>query len=108
MQAGLRRVLFHDFRHSAATLLKNLGVPDKDIQAILGHARVSTTQDIYEHSDVSIQKQGLSQVQRVLLNASESPLSRQLQPSNGNIDVVNTSIQSVNYAAGGGNNTSIY
>ncbi|MGV9680675.1 tyrosine-type recombinase/integrase [Nocardia sp. NPDC003482] len=107
-RAGLRRVRFHDFRHSAATLLKNLGVPDKDIQAILGHARISTTQEIYQHADVSLQERALSQVERVLLNVGDSTISRQNKPSNDNLAIVSAATQSVNRASSGENNTSIY
>ncbi|MCX4097401.1 tyrosine-type recombinase/integrase [Nocardia sp. alder85J] len=93
--AGLRRVRFHDFRHSAATLLKNLGVPDKDIQGILGHAKVSTTQEIYQHVDISVQQQGLSRVEHVLMNSDASTQGRQLLPSRTRFEDSGTPIQSV-------------
>ncbi|WP_433578539.1 tyrosine-type recombinase/integrase [Nocardia brasiliensis] len=80
--AGLRRTRLHGFRHSAATILKNLGVPDKDIQTILGHARVAITQDFYEHADLATQQNGLTQLEHVLLNESDSTISRQDSPSN--------------------------
>jgi integrase len=44
---GLR---FHDLRHSAGSLLIQAGVRPKDVQAILRHAKVSTTMDLYVHS----------------------------------------------------------
>ncbi|MBH0779381.1 tyrosine-type recombinase/integrase [Nocardia bovistercoris] len=96
-RAGLRRVRVHDFRHSAATLLKNLGVPDRDIQAIMGHARISTTQELYEHGDVTVQERGLSQAERLLMHESGGRISRQLSPSVDIFDVKATSVQSVNY-----------
>ncbi|MFC0112288.1 site-specific integrase [Kibdelosporangium aridum] len=36
MQQGIRIVRIHDLRHTTATLLKDLGVADRDIQLILG------------------------------------------------------------------------
>ena len=45
--AGLPRIVFHDLRRTAATLLKSLGVPARDAQMILGHAHVSITLGIY-------------------------------------------------------------
>jgi integrase len=48
---GIRRVKVHVLRHTAASLLKVLGVPLKDAQVILGHANASTTQQIYTHVD---------------------------------------------------------
>lgn len=47
--AGLRYLTLHKGRHTAATLLKDAGVPDRDAQLILGHAHVTTTQQIYQH-----------------------------------------------------------
>jgi integrase len=37
-RAGLRRIRFHDLRHSCATLLYEQGVPIEKIQDILGHS----------------------------------------------------------------------
>lgn len=46
---GLRKVRFHDLRHSTASLLLANGVPMKQIQEWLGHADFSTTANIYGH-----------------------------------------------------------
>lgn len=46
---GLRRIRFHDLRHSCASLLYSNGVPMKDIQVWLGHSTISTTGNIYTH-----------------------------------------------------------
>lgn len=40
---GLRRIRFHDLRHSCASLLLKEGVPMKQIQEWLGHCDISTT-----------------------------------------------------------------
>ena len=45
----LRRIRFHDLRHTCASLLIAEGVPIKDIQEWLGHSTYSTTADIYAH-----------------------------------------------------------
>lgn len=48
---GLRRVRYHDLRHSCASLLLANGVSMKQIQEWLGHSDVSTTANIYAHLD---------------------------------------------------------
>ncbi|HJP68132.1 MAG TPA: site-specific integrase [Sphingomicrobium sp.] len=63
---GIRRIKLHHLRHTTATLLKNLRVPDRDIQAILGHSQISVTQQLYEHGDVGVQRDALVQAASVL------------------------------------------
>ena len=48
---GLRRMRFHDLRHSCASLLLANGVPLKHIQEWLGHSDFTTTANIYDHLD---------------------------------------------------------
>ena len=51
--AGLRKIRFHDLRHSCASLLLANGVPMKQIQEWLGHSDFSTTANIYSHLEYS-------------------------------------------------------
>ena len=53
---GLRRMRFHDLRHSCASLLLSNGISMKQIQIWLGHSTFSTTADIYAHLDYSAQE----------------------------------------------------
>lgn len=46
---GLRKIRFHDLRHSCASLLIASGVSLKEIQEWLGHSNYATTADIYSH-----------------------------------------------------------
>ena len=48
---GLRKIRFHDLRHSCASLLLANNVPMKQIQEWLGHSDISTTANIYSHLD---------------------------------------------------------
>jgi len=50
---NLRRIRFHDLRHSCASLLYANDVSLKDIQEWLGHSDISTTSNIYTHLDYS-------------------------------------------------------
>jgi integrase len=43
----IRLIKVHHLRHTVASLLKDLHVPARDAQAILGHTRISTTLEIY-------------------------------------------------------------
>jgi len=47
--AMLPKLRFHDLRHTAASLMLNNGVPPIVVSRILGHAKPSTTMDIYGH-----------------------------------------------------------
>lgn len=48
-QNGMRKIRFHDLRHSCASLMLSNGVPMKQIQEWLGHSDFSTTANIYAH-----------------------------------------------------------
>ena len=48
-KAGLPDIRFHDLRHTCATLLLVEGVHPKYVQALLGHASVGLTLDLYSH-----------------------------------------------------------
>ena len=50
---NLRKIRFHDLRHSCASLLLANGVSMKEIQEWLGHSDFSTTANIYAHLDYS-------------------------------------------------------
>ena len=45
----LPKIRFHDLRHSAASLLVDMGFSLKEVQEYLGHNNISTTADIYSH-----------------------------------------------------------
>jgi integrase len=49
MNAGLPLLRFHDLRHTAASIMLNHGVPVIVVSRRLGHAKASTTLDIYGH-----------------------------------------------------------
>lgn len=48
-RAGLRKIRFHDLRHTFASLLIDQGENIKFIQSQLGHASIQTTLDRYGH-----------------------------------------------------------
>jgi integrase len=50
IQAGIStRFRLHDLRHTAASLMIQVGYPPKMLQGIMGHASITTTLDLYGH-----------------------------------------------------------
>lgn len=62
----LRLIKVHHLRHTTATLLKNLGVPARDAQLILGHSRLAVTLEIYSHEDRQAQREALGRISDAL------------------------------------------
>ncbi len=77
---GLRRIKLHHLRHTTATLLKNLHVPVRDIQLILGHAHISTTQQIYQHDDLDTRRDALEKLEGVLTESNSAAPHEQRTP----------------------------
>jgi len=63
---SLRVITVHHLRHTTATLLKNLKVPARDAQLILGHSRMAVTLEIYTHEDREAQREALGRIGDVL------------------------------------------
>jgi integrase len=53
--AGVKRIRFHDLRHTCATLLLASGTHPKVVQERLGHANISMTMDRYSHVTPTMQ-----------------------------------------------------
>lgn len=63
---SIRKIRLHTIRHTTASLLKDLGVPARDAQIILGHAHISTTQQIYTHVDEAARLDALGRLNKLL------------------------------------------
>ena len=66
----IRRIRVHAVRHTTASLLKDLGVPARDTQIVLGHAHVTTTQQIYTHVDEIARLDALTKLNKLLGGSS--------------------------------------
>ena len=62
----IRRIRVHALRHTTASLLKDLKVPARDAQIILGHAHITTTQQIYTHVDEVARRDALTKLNKLL------------------------------------------
>ncbi|WP_406158909.1 site-specific integrase [Streptomyces sp. NBC_01005] len=58
-QARLRRIRFHDLRHSTATLLLEQGVELVVIKELLGHAHIGVTATVYAHVRLRLQRDAI-------------------------------------------------
>jgi integrase len=63
---GIRRIHVHAIRHTTVSLLKALGVPARDAQIILGHAHITTTQQIYTHVDEAARLDAVTKLNKLL------------------------------------------
>ncbi len=65
-QAGLRRVRFHDLRHSCATLLLVQGVSPRVVMEVLGHSEIALTMNAYSHVVPELQREAAQRMQAIL------------------------------------------
>jgi integrase len=72
-KARLPDIRFHDLRHSAATLLLSMGVHPKIVQEMLGHSEISMTMDIYSHVLPTMQREAVSRLNQIFMEAPDSP-----------------------------------
>lgn len=82
-QHGIRRIKLHEVRHTNGTTQKNLNVPERDTQAVLGHSSASTT-SIYQHVSLDNKRTALEKVEDHLFTAqfaASQSGSRQTLPS---------------------------
>lgn len=64
---NLRRIRFHDLRHSCANLLISARVPLIEVQQWLGHSSLSTTADLYVHLEYAAKEQNAHVISQMLL-----------------------------------------
>ena len=62
----LPAVTFHDLRHSAASMMAEVGVTPAVVAAMLGHAKVSTTLNVYTHALSGSLREAAHQVEAAL------------------------------------------
>jgi integrase len=65
-EAGLPSIRFHDLRHSAATLLMEMGVHVKVVKELLGHSNASMTLNVYSHVLPSLQQDAMQKLSDLL------------------------------------------
>jgi len=69
---GIRVITVHHVRHTVASLLKDLHVPARDAQAILGHTRISTTLEIYTDTADEAKRDALTRLHDLFDDAQQA------------------------------------
>jgi integrase len=64
--SGIRVIKVHHLRHTVGSLLKDLKVPARDAQTILGHTRIGTTLEIYTDTDEAARRDALTRLSDLL------------------------------------------
>lgn len=72
-RAGLRRIHFHDLRHSTATLLLEQGADLIIIKELLDHAHIGVTAGVYAHVRLRLQRQAINTLGNALSPAGNDP-----------------------------------
>lgn len=62
----LKKIRFHDLRHSCASLLVANKVPMKNVQEWLGHSNFNTTADVYSHLDYTTKLESANTISNAL------------------------------------------
>jgi integrase len=69
----VREIKLHHIRHTAATIMKDQGVPARDVQFILGHATPWVTEQIYQHDSMASRTAGLAKIEAAIVRPGGLP-----------------------------------
>lgn len=64
---GLPDIRFHDLRHTSISFLLDMGTPLNTVQRRAGHAKASTTADIYGHAMARSQEEAAEKIEDLVL-----------------------------------------
>jgi len=104
-RAGLRRIRFHDLRHTYASLLISQGENIKFVQSQLGHASAKTTLDRYGHLMPNLENDAARRLDKTVFGSFvrkllENPVSEDYSPKRETPEVVR--LQELKFGSGEG------
>lgn len=67
----LRKIRYHDLRHSCANLLISAQVPLIEVQQWLGHSTISTTADLYSHLEFAAKERSAQTITQLLFQGDD-------------------------------------
>ncbi len=59
-------VVFHDLRHTAATLMLGQAIHPKVVSEMLGHSQISVTLNLYSHVTPTMQRDAVTAMDAVI------------------------------------------
>jgi integrase len=78
-RAGLRKVRFHDLRHTFASLLIDQGEHPKYIQSQMGHSSINVTMDTYGHLMKSVNRLASSKLDEAVFGGNGDQMETKAQ-----------------------------
>ncbi|MFT8930069.1 MAG: tyrosine-type recombinase/integrase [Sporolactobacillus sp.] len=63
---GVKKISFHDLRHSSATYLLSQGIDMKTIQKRLGHQNITTTLNLYSHVTETMSEKPVAVFEKII------------------------------------------
>jgi integrase len=65
-KAGVKKIRFHDLRHTHATIMLQLGEHPKIVSERLGHSSIEMTMNTYSHVTPDMQQESSDRFERAL------------------------------------------
>ncbi len=63
---GLKKIHFHDLRHSCTTMMIEAGIDMKTVQTRIGHANITTTMNTYAHCTSAMDQSAADKLDNIL------------------------------------------
>ncbi len=68
---NLKKITFHQLRHTSASILINEGINLKEVSSRLGHSKPSTTMDIYSHVLKTADKIASDAIEKIIFKSKD-------------------------------------